>query len=70
MRTVTIKPIKMDTATSFTAVRVIFLDGKKKVATFKFFNYIGNGDALARATCDFIMHGIIPHEGNGLLTVK
>lgn len=69
-RTVTILPLKLESQVSHTAVRILFKEGKRTVKSFKFFNYIGNGDTLTRATCEFIMHGIIPHEEKGLLDIR
>ena len=69
-RTVTILPHNLEGHVSSTTVRVFFKEGKRTVKSFKFFNYIGNGDTLTRATCEFIMHGIIPHEEKGLLDVR
>lgn len=64
-RTVTIEAIE----NSHEAVRVIFREGKRIIAKLKYFNYIGYGDALARATCEFVMMGIIPKDGHGLLDI-
>lgn len=65
MRTVLIKSLGSSTV----AMRVLFKEGKKVVASFKFFNYNGNGDTLSRAVYEFVTLGQIPVEGKGFLDV-
>lgn len=48
-------------------VTVTFKEGRKKIASFQFWNYHGYGEVLQRQSVDFVKHGLLPKQTNGFI---